>query len=140
MRTPDQRGRYGRWLVAAREARGWTTAQRALDAMAAVGIRIGKSTYAEYESGTKAPSRNHLPLLESFWGPPEPLQATETPDSLVAALHAQTVAISELVAVLREGSEDRESRLRTLEAVVSVLLPRDDEASLGQLVPHETTG
>lgn len=96
MRTPEQRGRYGRWLVAAREARGWDTAQKARDALAAAGIRIGTSAYAEYESGSKVPSRNHLPKLVEFWGPVPDDDAARDSD-LVAAINAQTAAISALV-------------------------------------------
>ncbi len=84
------------------------TAQKALDALAASGIRIGKSTYAEYESGAKTPSRNHLPLLESFWGPPEPLEATETPDGVLAAIRAQTELVS---ALLGELQAERQARV-----------------------------
>jgi len=104
MRTPAQRGPYGRWLVAAREARGYTTAAEARRALDAAGIRIAHSTYAEYEAGTKVPSKNHLPLLERFWGPSDAYEtpgATETPDALVAALTAQTEAIAALVEELR---------------------------------------
>lgn len=105
MRTPEQRGRYGRWLVAAREGRGYSTAVQALDALAAAGITIGKSTYAEYESGSKVPSRNHLPLLESFWGA-APLgsagEGTTLPPSadpaLLALIEAQTAALKDQTA------------------------------------------
>lgn len=100
MRTPEQRGRYGRWLVAAREARGWDTAQKARDALAAAGIRIGTSAYAEYESGSKVPSRNHLPKLVEFWGPVPDDDAARDSD-LVAAINAQTAAITALVEELR---------------------------------------
>lgn len=108
MRTPDQRGRYGRWLVAARESRGWDTAQKALDALAAAGIRIGKSTYAEYESGSKIPSRNHLPLLETFWGPVTEPERVDS-DDLIAALRDQTAAIGSLVSAMA-GSRVVEAR------------------------------
>lgn len=95
MRTPAQRGRYGRWLVRSREARGFDTAEKARAALTAAGIRIGKSTYAEYESGGKTPSRNHLPLLEQFWGPVPAEEANETP-GLAAAIAEQARAISAL--------------------------------------------
>jgi transcriptional regulator with XRE-family HTH domain len=97
MRTPAQRGRYGQWLVAAREKRGFSTAAKALAALTAAGIHIGRSAYAEYESGTKTPSRNHLPLLEEFWGPVgEPVE--DQPD-LAGAL---SELAEELGAVRRE--------------------------------------
>lgn len=69
---------------------------------------------------------------------PEPLEPTETPDALVAALQAQTAAISELVAALRDDS--LEVRLRVLEAVV---LPRErpgDEGLPERSAPRATAG
>ena len=138
MRTPEQRGRYGRWLVAAREGRGYNTAVKALAALAASGIAIGKSTYAEYEAGTKVPSRNHLPLLEAFWGKPPmatPGSGTTDPgvaaylkgiDRLVLELAADRKAMAAdrkvtagLVAELRQARTEREltdARLRLIES------------------------
>ncbi len=119
MRTSEQRGRYGRWLVTSREARGWDTAVKALAALASAGITIGKSTYAEYESGTKVPSRNHLPLLEDFWGP--------VPDE-TGASPALADAIRELTAELRAAREERakaETRLKEVERLVARLAARE---------------
>jgi transcriptional regulator with XRE-family HTH domain len=134
MRTPDQRGRYGRWLVAAREARGWDTAQKALDALAAAGIRIGKSTYAEYESGSKVPSRNHLPLLEGFWGR-APDGAADEP-TMAAALSA----LADELRLSREARDAEEARLRSVEMGLAVLAQRLGVELPERSAPRVTTG
>lgn len=123
MRTPAQRGRYGRWLVGAREDRGFDTADKALRALEAAGIRIGRSAYAEYESGTKVPSRNHLPLLEGFWGP-VPEEDVPAPD-LAAAIAALTVELR----ASRLEREATEARLRAVEAELQSL--RETRAGAG---------
>jgi transcriptional regulator with XRE-family HTH domain len=91
MRTPGQRGRYGRWLVAARKARHMDTADDALTALRAAGIAISDSTYREYEAGSKPPSRNHLPQLIDFWGEPP-----DEEDDLADAIRLQAAAIQAL--------------------------------------------
>lgn len=108
MKTPIERGRYGRWLVARREALGYATASAARTAMSAVGINIAHSTYAEYESGSKVPSRNHLPLLERFYGTladyeaqagtvPTDVMGTE---AVVAAIDRQTRVLAVILSRL----------------------------------------
>ncbi len=99
MKTPEERSPQGRWLVDARQRRGLgsqTAARKAI--LAATGVELAPSVYAEYESGTKPVSRAHLPTLVSFYGP---MPAEETADDLVAALRAQTVAIADLVAEMK---------------------------------------
>lgn len=83
--------------------------------MSAAGIRIGKSTYAEYESGSKAPSRNHMPLLESFWGPATGLEATQGGDDLAGAIRGLTDE-------LRSWRTEDRAKLAELELVVSRLV------------------
>lgn len=102
-------------------ARGWDTQALAREQIARLtGWKIPQSVYAEWESGRRLPSEANLDRLRSFYG--DAPEATETPDGLVAALTAQTAAISELVAVLR--SEETEARLRALEAAVALLAQR----------------
>jgi transcriptional regulator with XRE-family HTH domain len=117
MRTPAQRGRYGQWLVAARQAKGYETATKALQAMAAAGIAIGKSTYAEYESGSKAPSKNHLPLLEAFWGPAPEVNAEPTDQTDLV------VAIRELVDEMRLSRAQQDESTQALLRAVAAVLP-----------------
>lgn len=98
MKTWAERGPYGRWLITARTARGLGTTEAGRAALAEADIRIAKSVYAQYEAGSKPLSREHLPLLEGYWGTfVDPLETTETPDDLVIALRDQTEAISALV-------------------------------------------
>lgn len=103
MKTPEERGRYGRWLYASREARGYKTTVAARKAMAAAGIVIGHSAYAEYEAGTKTPSKNHLPELERFYGPVDAFEAArvEEGNDLTALIRAQTEAIDRQTDMLK---------------------------------------
>lgn len=86
MKTATERGVYGRWLTHVREARGYRTAAAARTALAEAGIQISHSTYAEYESGAKQPSKVHLPLLERFWGPVYDPEPSAGDDALSAAI------------------------------------------------------
>lgn len=142
MRTPEQRGVYGRWLLSSRTARGYKTAEKALEALSAAGIRIGKSTYAEYEAGTKVPSRNHLPLLERFWGAPKGEDTEDVPspalqpylakiDELLEEVHEDRRLIRELLALVRPTivrSEENSARIARLEVAVRRLDPTLAEA------------
>lgn len=123
MKTPAERGRYGRWLVAARRARGWKTTDEALAALAAAGIKIGESVYRQYESGSKVPSRNHLPILVDYWGPVrDALEPTETTDPLVSALDRQSEAIEGLTAELaKDRADQREATDALLRLVVTAI-------------------
>lgn len=114
MRTPAQRGRYGRWLVTAREDKGYDTAVKALDALAAAGVKIGKSTYAEYEAGTKVPSRNHLPLLEGFWGPVPDDDEGPDQSAILAAIDRQTAMLERVLTAIT-GQMIPPDRLMALE-------------------------
>jgi transcriptional regulator with XRE-family HTH domain len=128
------------WIARERKRAGLSVDQL-VERLALVGVNVGRQTVQVWESyADRRPKADTLDALERIFGSTAPALtgATETPDSLLAALAAQTAAISELVGVLREGAEDRESRLRTLEAVVSVLLRQDAEASPEQSVPRVT--
>jgi transcriptional regulator with XRE-family HTH domain len=99
--------------------------------------------------GETRPTRNSLAriaetlhidtrLLRSALG--EPIGATETPAGMVAALNAQTEAITELVAVLRPLVEDHEARVRALEAERALDALPGDEAPRVRSAPRETRG
>ena len=96
MRTRAERGPYGRWLVDARLARQMNTTDAARQALADAGIVIAKSVYAQYEAGSKQPSRNHLPMLEAFWGPFADPDASGPPDVLLTALGRQSDAMNRI--------------------------------------------
>ena len=70
------------------------TADKAMAALEAAGIHIVESAYRQYESGSKKPSRNHLPQLERYWGPvTDPLEATQPTDPVIDAIGAQTTIL-----------------------------------------------
>jgi len=82
-------------------ARGWDTQTLAREQIAKLtGWRIPQSVYAEWESGRRLPSEANLDRLRSFYG--DAPQSTETPDSLVTALTAQTAALDRHTAKLDE--------------------------------------
>ncbi len=125
MKTPEERSPQGRWLVNARQRRGLGSQAAARKAiLAATGVKLARSVYAEYESGTKPVSRTHLPTLVSFYGPMPPEEAD---DDLVTALRAQTGAITALVARLAAP--------RPPEADVAEVVARVLAALQGQSVP-----
>ena len=100
MVTDEQRGRYGRWLRRERLALGWSV-DEARARLARLGYRIGESSYAEWESGRKRPSRDALPHLVALFGEPDP-EAPPQPEP------AQGGDVAALVAEMRE--QNRVSR------------------------------
>lgn len=68
-------------------ARGWDTQEKArAEIERLTGWRIPQSVYAEWESGRRVPSDANLARLQEFYGSPEPSQATESGDSVLAAV------------------------------------------------------
>jgi len=113
-RTPAQRGPFGRWLKAAREERYETQAQAIAELRRLAGISISPSEFAQWESGSRVPRDDNpkVARLYEFFGSTPALEATETPDDLVAALRdhiaalaAQTAMMGELVRELREARQ-----------------------------------
>lgn len=109
MKTPGQRGPFGRWLTNARTERYETQADalRAYERLA--GLKITPSEYAQWESGSRVPRSDNpkVARLYEFYGSmPEP-EPKEEPSreygdlsSLAAATHRQADAIERLTAVL----------------------------------------
>ena len=101
-------------------ARGWDTQEKARSEIQRLtGWRIPQSVYAEWESGRRLPADANLARLEEFYGSTGAPEATQTPDALVAALMAQTAAITELVSELREArglSQEVRERVAAVEA------------------------
>jgi transcriptional regulator with XRE-family HTH domain len=96
MVTDEQRGRYGRWLRKERLARGWSVDETRAK-LARAGYRIGESSYAEWESGRKRPSRDAIPHLVALFGSEPPEEAALAPQS--------TDGLAELAAAIREQNE-----------------------------------
>ena len=128
-RTPAQRGKVGNWLVESRLARGWDTQEKARAEVARLtGWTIPQSVYAEWESGRRLPSEANLDRLRSFYG--DAPEATETPDALVAALTAQTAAITALVGEMQKARQEVDPRLVAqilAFATQTGFLPREDD-------------
>ena len=128
-RTPAQRGKVGNWLVESRLARGWDTQEKARAEVARLtGWTIPQSVYAEWESGRRLPSEANLDKLRSFYG--DAPEATETPDSLIAALQEQTAAITALVDEMRLARQEVDPRAVAAIwelATQSGYLPREDD-------------
>jgi transcriptional regulator with XRE-family HTH domain len=97
----DERGPVAAWLRRERLARGWTT-HDAVRELAKRGIHITEPSYRGYEAGPRvsAPVRKGM---EAAFGVPAPATDTEKEatepklSDLIAALQAQTEAISALV-------------------------------------------
>lgn len=106
--------------------------------MAKGGYRIGDSSYAEWESGRKRPSRDAMPHLIALFGEPdpEPVAPAVPADGgtdiarLAAAIEAQTAAINALVAKVGDPAE---TAAVVAQVVVSLLQARGVlEASPGR--------
>lgn len=114
----------------------------------AIGWAPPHPNYSRYENGKSTPSRETLAKLVGFWAalgvdgpdltPPTAgeVGTTDSPAALIRALEAQTAAISELVALVRANEDDREARLRGLEAAVALLARPSVEAPQGLPAPH----
>jgi transcriptional regulator with XRE-family HTH domain len=96
MVTDEQRGRYGRWLRKERLGRGWSVDETRAK-LARAGYRIGESSYAEWESGRKRPSRDAIPHLVALFGSEPPEEAALAPQS--------TDGLAELAAAIREQTD-----------------------------------
>lgn len=132
MKTDEERGPQGAWLVASRMSRKWTQKQARL-AVAQAGHPIAASVYAEYESGTKPVSRRDLPALLAFWGMPD--------ESEPAGLAAAISALVEELRAARQERQSTEARLRAVEAELeSLRAPRVGAESSGQSSLPQTAG
>lgn len=138
MVTDEQRGRYGRWLRKERLSRGWSPEQ-VRERVQGLGYRVGPSSYAEWESGRKRPSKDAVPyFVELYRSEPEPEETPAGPvptgenAALIAALEAQTAAITRLA----EAIEEDRGRVPA-DALVFVLRQLREE---GLLVRPEPSG
>lgn len=155
-RAIDERGPIAAWLIRCRAQfrepnaeRTWTVAT--FLAAADTGWAPTRTTYARWESGATRPEPENLRRVEAFYagrgidGPAGPLAATgatEPADALIAAISAQTAAITALVAELqREREEGRDVVTafdRAAEHLLSSLRPVDTGGSGGRSALRET--
>jgi transcriptional regulator with XRE-family HTH domain len=130
MVTDEQRGRYGRWLRKERLGRGWSVDETRAK-LARAGYRIGESSYAEWESGRKRPSRDAIPHLVTLFGtepPEEAVLAPQSPDGLAelaAAIREQSAAIRQMAEAITASRavnhEDAVTMTRTVLRSLTVL-------------------
>ena len=104
MVTDEQRGRYGRWLRRERLHRGWSV-DEALARLARGGYRIGESSYAEWESGRKRPSKDALPHLIGLYGEPDPEPEAAPAGSAAPAMGDLVSALTGLVMEMRRQND-----------------------------------
>jgi hypothetical protein len=112
VKTPEQRGAFGAWLVEQRQRlsleRGHKVLQQhVVDELAEAGYPMDPAYYRAIEGGSKRPGRDTREALERFFGRTSPLGQAESGAQdlgrLVRAIEAQTDAINRLLARLEQG-------------------------------------
>lgn len=138
-------GRIGRWLFRERAGKGWTQDVLAAKLLELIGIAVQRSWLSQVENG-ETPGPELLSALIRLFGtePPAEVPAPETGEgALVAALHAQTEAITALVGELREARErDQDAAaamVRAAEVLLSAQSLRVAEASIEPVAPSGKT-
>lgn len=116
----ETRPSTAQWLIAEREAAGFTNAP---DFLAAVKAKMGKapsySTYASWESGAATPRASNLKVIREYHAQREGskgLPATSAPD-LPAALALLAAAVSGMATELGALRQERERSAEQLEAL-----------------------
>ena len=127
--SSEPQGRWAKHIHAKRREWGWSQT-RGFEAVRE-GLGLGPKSRAAYitlDQGPRVPTTGEEQALAAVYGyppevAPEPLEATQTPDSLVTALRAQTAAIRELVEEMRlaraEDLVSREALMTALGAALS---------------------
>lgn len=105
MKTPEERGPVGAWIVRERERLNLSV-EEVIERLADQGQPVSASYMRGIEAGRR-PSSRVVHALEALFGSrvPAEKQAAASIDTLVAMLAAQTAAINELVVELRLGRE-----------------------------------
>ena len=93
MKTPEQRGPIGTWARNERERKNWKL-KDVLDALHKQGLRINDSSYRGIESGARRPGAEVLAALEKAFGSQAPRPRQADSGEILAALAAQTEAIT----------------------------------------------
>ena len=108
------------WIAQERRRKGWKAGDLA-ERLATIGVQVSEQTIRVWESNAdRKPSPSNLDALERLFGGQAPER--ESPGDmadLVAALMAQTAAITELVSELREArglSQEVRERVAAVEA------------------------
>lgn len=123
MKTPAQRGAFGRWLHEKRTARYATQAEARAEMRRLAGLDISESEYAMWESGSRTPMETNPKVqgLYAFFGG-RPEEATLGGDaSVAAAIRDQTEVLRELVAELRSLRDSQQGMSDGLASVLGAL-------------------
>lgn len=150
MKAPHERGELGAWLVEQRkrlsEERGVrVTQQVVVDELREQGYPMDPSYYRAIESGAKKTAGMELrEAFARYFGrtPPSPSAGRSSApdmDRLVAAIEAQTAAVNDLVATLREQRPVEPQDLGTVvgAAIATQLRPLLDALGADQRVGTE---
>lgn len=121
MKSDAERGPIGAWAYRERKRRRWSVEQAVTELEALTGTGLRPVSLRGIEAGPKPPGEEVVRGLERLYGSkaPEP-KAPITMADLVAALHANTDAMREIVSFLRatalagvaEGQARYEAELR----------------------------
>ena len=129
MKTPEQRGKFGAWLVEQRDRLSRERGHKLLAEdlrreLAEWGYPLGEAHYRALEGGSKRPGRETREALARFFGqepPSEGPQVSQDLGPLVAAIREQTATMNELIGLLRAsalaGVAEGQRRFEVEEAV-----------------------
>lgn len=127
VKSDGERGYIGVWMRRERTARGWSP-ERVVDELAVGGVRIRVDYYRGVEAGKK-PGPELLEALTALYGSepaPPPHEDDENGrvvaiNALIAAVTAQTAAMQEIAAELREQRETSQGQAEGLAAALGAL-------------------
>lgn len=96
--------------------------------LAARGYRVGSSSYAEWESGYKKPSRDARGHLTALWGSEPAAPVPE--DDLAAAIREQTAAMQLIAVEMRETRVAEQAQAEALATILGLIVRRLGEPEL----------
>lgn len=134
-KSDRERGPVAAWMRRERRARKWTTADVVRE-LGKRGVHILEPSYRGYEAGPRPPSAQVRHALEAVFGSPAPditKEAAEPQqlDGLIAAITAQTAAITRLADALAGPQEPMVPIAAVREVVRQIVASAPDLASLG---------
>lgn len=122
MKSDAERGRWGRFLRAERMKRHLSQDQVRERMLKERAFAIGESSYAEWESGYKQPSREAQAHFTALWkAQPEPEAqrgSTEPTGDVAAAIREQTEVMRELMDELRASRNEPPAWVEALVAAL----------------------
>lgn len=110
MKTDTERGRWGRFLRGERTKRGLSQEQ-VREKLRARGFAVGESSYAEWESGYKQPTREAQQQFRELWKAEPEAEPVTPPSNDLAGLIS---AIGDLVAEMKHARSAEDERWEAL--------------------------